>query len=140
MTKDFPLGTVLTVTTHRLLCEMDDLYEILEHLTGTTLLTHQLPRAGKACKEPLLTQFPALRDITVPDLDSRETYQAWMASQESIYGTTLPVAPLDEGIYERKDPVTEAIEEIGRRHQCSTEEAAKRVVPVVVPEGRKDTS
>lgn len=65
-TKTFPLRVVLTVTTGRLLTEgkgprdngIGDLYEILNWITGDSLYTHQLPRAGKACRPWLLKCFP----------------------------------------------------------------------------------
>ena len=50
MTKTFDLGTVLTVTTGRLLTDIGNLYEILNFMTGDDLMTHQLPRATEACK------------------------------------------------------------------------------------------
>lgn len=42
--REFDLATVLTVTTSRLLTDMDNLYDILNYLTGDDFMTHQLPR------------------------------------------------------------------------------------------------
>lgn len=110
-TKNFGLGAVLTVATARMLCEMDELYDILGHLTGETLFTHQLPRAGLAAREPVLNQHPQLREVQVPDdLHDEETAKAWVAKQVEIYGAELPIAPLDPGVYDPKDPLAELFE------------------------------
>lgn len=52
----FPLGDVLSITTGRLVSPtgMDGVYQILNHLTGDNLFTHQLPRAC-TWAAPLLT-------------------------------------------------------------------------------------
>jgi len=65
--KTFPLRTVLTVTTGLLLTKpkdggngIGDLYDILNHMTGDNLFTHQLGRAGGECKPWLVRWFPEL--------------------------------------------------------------------------------
>jgi len=60
MTKSFPLGTVLSVTTGRLCCNIGEVYEILNHLTGDNLFTHVLPRAGRFAGPLILEQYPEL--------------------------------------------------------------------------------
>ncbi len=57
-TKQFSTAQVLTVITGSLLCEVGDLYEILNHMTGENLFTHQLPRAADLCAPELLKQLP----------------------------------------------------------------------------------
>lgn len=44
-TKRFPINVVLSATTGQLLCDIGDVYKILNHTTGDNLFTHQLPRA-----------------------------------------------------------------------------------------------
>lgn len=60
--KTFPLGTVLSVTTGLLLSPdgIGGVYEILNHMTGDNLYTHQLPRVSRECEPHLLRQFPVL--------------------------------------------------------------------------------
>lgn len=62
LAKRFHISDVLSATTGRLLStrKMDGIYEILNHLTGDSLYTHQLPRAFRECKPFLLAQFPML--------------------------------------------------------------------------------
>lgn len=61
-TKRFHISDVLSITTGRLVSDrhMDGVYDILNHMTGESLFTHQLGRASKACKPELLRQFPVL--------------------------------------------------------------------------------
>lgn len=104
-TKEFDLGTVLTVTTGIFLCGMDNLYEILNFMTGDSLMTHQLPRASDDCKPSLLEQFPELSNITVPELENKEEcleYLDWMARD---LGNEFKVEPLKESTYH--DPILE---------------------------------
>lgn len=64
----FPLRTILTVTTGRLLTEskgegnngIGDLYTILTYLTGDAPFAHQLGRFAKECKPYLYQCFPEL--------------------------------------------------------------------------------
>jgi hypothetical protein len=111
-TKTFDLGTVLTVTTGRMLTDMGSLYEILNFMTGESLMTHQLPRASEACEEPLLAQFPKLAEVQVPEKftgdDLAQVVADWVADQEKIYGSTFEVEPLES--FEHKNPLTELAE------------------------------
>lgn len=67
-TKSFSLGTVLTVTTGRLLTtpkgERDngigDLYELLEWMSGKELVDGDLRKVGDECKPWLMKWFPEL--------------------------------------------------------------------------------
>lgn len=73
MTKQFPLAQILTITTDRLLCPIDGVYEILNHITGDSVFTHVLPRAGKFAKPILLEAYPELAaastDVAQASLD-----------------------------------------------------------------------
>jgi len=68
MKKKFSLGTILTVTTGRLLTEpksaddngIGDLYKLLDHMTNDSNFTHQLGRVLEECKPYLLKWFPEL--------------------------------------------------------------------------------
>lgn len=44
-TQSFPIAVVLSATTGQLLCDIGEVYKILNHTTGDNLFTHQLPRA-----------------------------------------------------------------------------------------------
>ena len=47
MQRDFDLGAILNITTSRLFTNMDDVYEVLDYLTGDSIYTHQIPRVTK---------------------------------------------------------------------------------------------
>lgn len=72
MSKTFTLDVVLTVTTGILLTTIDELYRILDHLTGDQLFTHQLPRAAEFAKPLLFEKYPELETIQIPQLSSQE--------------------------------------------------------------------
>jgi hypothetical protein len=110
-TKTFDLGTVLTVTTGRLLTDIGNVYNILDFMTNDNLMTHQLPRASNACTKPLLAQFPQLNEVEVPesfegeDHDPHAAVKNWLDTQKVIYGNAFEVEPLES--FEHKNPLTE---------------------------------
>lgn len=59
-TKPFPLRQVLSITSGRLVCDMDDVYEILNFITGDNLYTHVLPRAARFAGPLIKEQYPDL--------------------------------------------------------------------------------
>ena len=68
-TREFHLGDILSITTGYLVSRrhMKGVYDILNFMTGDTLFTHQLPRAGDECKPYLLKQFS---QFTTPEMGS----------------------------------------------------------------------
>lgn len=122
-TREFDLADILSITTGRLLSHqhMGGVYEILNHLTGDDLMTHQLPRAADTCRPALIEQHPFLADLTPPDGDvPLDRLMAWLAEAEEQYGYRLPVAPL--AVWVHRNPIEELVEMVG----------ADRVVPVVI--------
>ena len=123
-TRDFDLADILSIATGRLLSHrhMDGIYDILNHLTGDNLFTHQLPRAADTCRGPLLAQHPQLTDVAPPlDIDV-PAIQAWLAQAEATYGRTLPVTAL--ATWEHRNPLVELAEMAG----------GKTIIPVVITE------
>lgn len=105
---DFSLGAILSVTTGVLLCDFAEVHELLDHMTGDTLFTHQLPRASRECEDHLRAQFPQLADIEVPvNLPRPELYLQWVESLHDLHGARHEVAPLPPGDHTRIDPLTE---------------------------------
>lgn len=108
MSRQFPLGAVLTVTTGIVLCQVDGIYEILNYLTGDDLFTHQLPRASEECRDPLLAQHPRLAEIVVPKgLNTFERVDAWLSEQAKKYGALIDLEPVAAEDHTRIDPLTE---------------------------------
>ena len=104
----FTLGQVLTVTTGRLLCPMDELYAILNFMTQEDLYTHQLPRASNHCKPALLEKYPILAKLRIPYLDSKQEYDEFLmlASINLKLEDGLEVDPLDM-VYPAMNPIDE---------------------------------
>lgn len=108
MTHLFHLGDILSITTDRLvsLRHMEGVYDILNYMTGESLFTHQLIRAGEVCKPAILLQHPRLKNVSVADLD-KDTWKDWLARQAEVHGKELSITPIGEGVYEAKDPIEE---------------------------------
>ena len=54
MEKEFTTGQVLSAATGILMCEIGAVYEILNYMTGESLMTHQLPRVIREAQPVLL--------------------------------------------------------------------------------------
>lgn len=116
MTRDFDLGDILSITTGKLVSprHVDGIYDILNYMTGDSLMTHQLPRGMTECQGPLLAQLPQLADIVTPDFHgSKDEVYAWLDTQKAIYGDVLPVAPLAEGEHSFQNPIEELCDMVG---------------------------
>lgn len=112
-TKTFPLGTVLSITTGRLLAPngVGGIYEILNWMTGDNLYTHQLPRVMRECAPFLLKQFPALADVDVSNVTS-DNWGAFMNDLAQRYPADFEVKKLPPGEHHEIDPVSELVEKV----------------------------
>lgn len=78
MTERFDLGTVLSVTTGRLLTKrlsprdngIDEMHRLLDHMRGGSHFTHMLPAGAEACRPVLLERFPELANADLAVLDA----------------------------------------------------------------------
>lgn len=111
MAESFSLGAVLSVTTGTLLCPIDGVYRILNHMTGDSIYTHQIPRVSRECGPALLKQFPALAEVDASAI-TPENWQAWLHEQEAKHGDTFNVEPLPPGEHYQIDPVSELAEKV----------------------------
>ena len=107
-TREFHIGDILSVTHERLVSprHIEGVYDILNFMTGDSLFTHQLPRAGRECAPFLFEQHPALKDVDATGIDG-SNWSEWLDSQIAIFGETLPVQPLPDHAHEFIDPVSE---------------------------------
>lgn len=110
-TQKFPLGAVLSMTTGKLLCPMDEIYRIAQHLTGQPIWTHQLGRVMTESKPHLLAQFPALGSVGGEDV-TPENVSRWLSEHVAEHGEFLDVAPLPEHAHETIDPISELAEKM----------------------------
>ena len=108
--RKFHIGDVLYITTGIPLSRnhIAGVYEILDHMTGVPLMTHQLPRARETCRGPLLQQHPDLENIVVPKLSGQDEVNRYLLTLENAFGSPYRmIYPLPKGIYEQMDPITE---------------------------------
>lgn len=108
--KRFHLGDLASVTTGRVLAPsgFNAIAEILDHLTGVSLFSHQLPRAAEECAPALVERFPFLAAIEAPEsLAGEADVTAWLAEQVAAHGEWFDVEPLSEDAYEPLDPFAE---------------------------------
>ena len=103
-TRRLGLGAVLSVTSGVLVAPIGDLYEILNWMTGESLMTHQLPRASRDCAPVLLAAHPMLRSVDASGV-TPETWEAWLAEQVSAFGERLDVPKL--AVWEHRDAMEE---------------------------------
>ena len=116
--KQFDLGAILNITTSRLFTNMDDVYEILNYLTGDSIFIHQIPRVMDAAKPYVLSLHPELEGVGVGvAINSFEDAKAFVNEQKKIYGNKLSLTPMSKTDgYSHVDPIEEAIEiKSGRR-------------------------
>lgn len=137
--KEFSVEAVLTVAHDRFVCEMDQVYEILNYMTGDNLFTHQLPRAMRECKPWLLRQHPKLDapEISVtamgllismlengdPDNGhaewskdgARKLVLGWLSKYVyPVLGRALSIEPIPKDDHDIIDPITEAVNMVGK--------------------------
>ena len=107
MKQTFSVGAVLSVSTGIMLArDFGEVHRLMDHLTGDTLFTHQLPRAFKPCAAALKTQFPALSGI-VPPPNVGAVLDEWILEQTKSIGAAFDVEPMPAGAWRAMDPIAE---------------------------------
>lgn len=110
-TQRFHLGAVLSMTTGKVLCQMDDIHKIAAHLAGGPVWTHQLGRVMTESKPHLLAQFPALAAVTGEDV-TPDNFVPWLYERVVEHGEFMDVAPMPAGAHESIDPISELAEKV----------------------------
>lgn len=110
-TERFHLGTVLSMTTGKLLCKMDDIYRIAQHLAREPVFTHQLGRVMTEAKPHLLAQFPALANVTGEEVNG-DNFAPWLLDRVAEHGEFLDVAQMPEHAHESIDQISELAEKV----------------------------
>jgi hypothetical protein len=88
-TKTFHIGDLLSISSGYLVSRdhIGGVYNILNHMTGDELMTHQLPLACDAVTPDLLEQHPWLREVADPvRLNGEAECITWVASVADQYG------------------------------------------------------
>ncbi len=91
--KMFSLGAILSVTDGHLLCEMGEVYRIVDHLTTDNISTIGLLAAHDPCKTALLEQHPQLATAVAPEGPLAD-WRGFLAEQVAKFGEELPVVPM----------------------------------------------
>lgn len=110
MIRTYSLRSVLNITTGVLTSDIQDIYSILNFMTGDNLYTHQFGRASKFCKPYLLTQFPQLANVNFDGCKKSDTgydfadLKDHIARYENDFGTLFHISN-DESLaaYKAKD-------------------------------------
>ena len=94
MEKRFPIGHVLSVTTGKLLAPIDNLYKILDYMTGESLYTHELPEYSNKVKPYIFERYPELKEVDDSSVN-RDNWEMWLKEQEDKYGKSLLIPKVD---------------------------------------------
>ena len=110
--KEFDLGAILNITTKRLFTSMEDVYEVLNYLTGDSIYTHQLPRVMPIAKAYVLSLHPELTGVgDTVEINSFDDAKAFINEQKKVFGNKLPLSPMGKTDgYSYVDPIEEAID------------------------------
>ena len=115
MSKKFSLGSVLSIVGDRLLCDIGDVYKILNYMTDDNLYTHQLPRASKECKPYLLKEHPFLIEcVEMCEEINTDNWRVKLAEMEMNYGDKVEVEPIPKDDHSRKDALKELEDLVGK--------------------------
>jgi hypothetical protein len=108
-TREFHLGAVLSITHDRLMAPngMDDVYAIINWMTGDNISTIGLLAAHEPCKAALFAQHPQLHQINDSDV-TRENWRGWLDGMVRVFGERLPVTPL--GSWEKRTVVDDILD------------------------------
>jgi hypothetical protein len=111
-TRTFHIGDILSAMTGRLVSprHIEGIYDILDWMTGESLMTHQLPRVSREVEPILRERFPDLAAIEIPEWGTKGTKEvvyAWLDEQVAIHGETREVAPMEAADHTLIDPLDE---------------------------------
>jgi len=93
----FNLGAILNITTGRLFTSIDDIYNVLNYLTGEDLTPQQVPTVMEEARDYILSIYPELEGVgeTVRINSSLEGIR-FLKKQKNIYGKKLSLKPMNK--------------------------------------------
>ena len=111
--RKFHIGDVLSVITGYLVSPggIGDIYEILNHMAGERLFTHQLPRVSREAAPLLLARYPRLADVDASG-SAPENISGRLKEWAAIYGEMLAVPTMTSSQHERIDALSELAERV----------------------------
>ena len=97
MTKTFTLAAVLKVASGRKLNDdgMDGVVELMSHIAGRPLWTHQIPRDQPGCAAWILAGYPQLSDLAVQVRSvPADELPNWLQRQQEMFGNAFQINPV----------------------------------------------
>lgn len=124
MAKTFHIGDIVSCGAGYLMPPngMDGVYNLLNHMTGDNLMTHQLPMAAKQMEPYLHAQFPWLIGLEPPVFDGLPELEAWLAELARAHGEELEVTAPPSSVWGEHDPIEDL-------HKVAPH---MKVIPVVI--------
>ena len=107
----FHLGDLLTVTTGRMFApdSFDGVYQVLRHLCGEPVSTHQIPLALDAMKPQVLDQHGWLTGLEPPpEVSGADALTGWLARMAAEHGEFHNLRPAPEA-WGSHDPVEDFV-------------------------------
>jgi hypothetical protein len=98
--RPFPLATVLSLTTGRLLAEVNEMFELVEWLIGPQhrhITQVDIARLQPDCRIGLIVQHRWLQDVEAPAFATPLELFPWLATVTAEHGDDLTVRPLPPG-------------------------------------------
>ena len=93
--REFDLGAVLNITSGRLFTNMDDIYDMLEFITGSKLYTQMLPEASVLAKAYVLLFHPELQGVGLDAvINNQEDADNFVKEQKKKFGDTITLSPI----------------------------------------------
>lgn len=108
-TREFHISSVIAAATgiHVAIEGVGAFYEILGFMTGSTPMTHQLPRLSRECEPSLREQHPELVAEPIPQISSLEDVKDWLGTLYPRYGERVSVRALEPADHTDIDPISE---------------------------------
>ena len=91
------------------MCDIGNLYEILNFLTQDSLFTHQLPRAAEDAKPWMAESLPWLNGLTLSEVN-RENVQERLRHYTEVLGESHELSPVPHATELHRDAIEEAEE------------------------------
>jgi len=122
-TMQFHISDVLSITTGALVSRdhIGGVYNILNWMTDSDLMTHQLPRASVAAEPVILKAYPQLAEVKYPREtigdgdDIKDKIFDWVAEMAKQYGEFFDIPQMGKDDYAHMDPISELIEKTGNK-------------------------
>jgi hypothetical protein len=114
-TKNFPIDAVMSTVTGILVCEdgIGCVYEVLNWMTGESVMTHQIPRISREARPVFLKLYPEMQAaIDEAEQVNGENWREWLVTWTNRYGASIAVPVMNIAEHERIDPMSELAEHI----------------------------